>query len=267
MRVPGLVAALRGAGCVFAEDEAALLLEAADGPADLARLLAARVGGAPLEQVLGWAEFCGLRLRVAPGVFVPRRRTALLVERAVALAPAGGVLLDLCCGSGAVAAAVLERRPDLTVHASDLDPAAVACARTNVEPRGGRVHRGDLDAALPAGLAGRVDVLVCNAPYVPTGALALLPPEARLHEPRTAHDGGPDGLDVQRRVAALAPRWLRAGGLLVVEVGASQALPAVGLLARAGFVPRVRHDLARGATAVLAELRPDRSRRRAPRRE
>src|SRR5690606_12153321 len=130
-----------------------------------------------LEHVLGWAELCGLRFAVAPGVFVPRRRTELLVRRAAALARPGAVVVDLCCGSGAVGAAVAAAvaaaaaRP-VELHAADIDPVAVRCARRNLAavpgPGGrcldcrGNVHQGDLDAALPAALAGRVDVLVAN---------------------------------------------------------------------------------------------------------
>ena len=97
------------------------------------------------------------------------------------------------------------------------------------------MHGGDLYDALPGRLHGRVDVLVVNAPYVPTGALALLPPEARLHEPRTALDGGSDGLEVHRRVAASAPAWLAPGGSLLVEVGEDQAPALVEVVTRAGL--------------------------------
>ena len=206
-----VVARLRAAGCVFAEDEARLLLEAAVGPSSRS-LVARRAAGEPLEQVLGWAAFDGLRLVVEPGVFVPRRRTELLVRLADAAlaacrarAPSGRdglpVVVELCCGVGAVAAALLRRRPRLDVVAADLDPVAVRCARRNLGERA-TVVGGDLFAELPARLRGRVDVLVANAPYVPTAAIATMPPEARLHEPVLALDGGADGLDLHRRIAA-----------------------------------------------------------------
>lgn len=251
-----VVARLRAAGCVFAEDEAGLLCAAADSPADLDALVERRVDGTPLEQLLGWAEFRGLRIAVAPGVFVPRRRTGLLAARATALAPAGGVAVDLCCGSGAVAAALAAERPDLEVHAADLDPAAVACARRNVRPD--RVHAGDLFAALPPGLRGRVAVLAVNAPYVPSDEVALMPPEARDHEPRGALDGGPDGLDVQRRVAAGAPQWLTPGGHLLVETSRRQAGRTASLFAAAGLRPSVVRDDDLGATVVAGRRAPDR---------
>jgi release factor glutamine methyltransferase len=225
---------------VFAEEEAALLLAQAAGPGELDALLARRVAGEPLEHVLGWAEFHGLRIAVAPGVFVPRRRTEFLVNEALRLVGSGGaVVLDLCCGSGALGAAVAAARPGIELYAADVDPAAVRCARRNLEPFGGQVFGGDLFAPLPAELHGRVDVLMANVPYVPTGEIALMPPEAREHEARGALDGGGDGLDLLRRVAAHAPRWLAPGGALLVEVGERQAGAAVAALTAAGLVPRL----------------------------
>jgi release factor glutamine methyltransferase len=218
-----LVGALRAAGCVFAEEEAEVLTGSAGSAEELEAMLARRVAGVPLEHVVGWAEFRGLRIVVDENVFVPRRRTELLVEQGVALAPPDGVVVDLCCGSGAVATALAVELPGAEVHAADVDPAAVRCARRNLEPRGGHVHEGDLDAALPADLRGRVDVLLANAPYVPTAEVPLMPPEARDHEPLTALDGGVDGLDLHRRIAAIAPRWLRPGGLLLIETSRRQA--------------------------------------------
>lgn len=244
-----VVARLRAAGCVFAEDEARLLLAAAADPAGLDALVARRVAGEPLEHVLGWAEFCGLRIAVGPGVFVPRRRTGFLAEQAVALTPPGGVLVDLCCGTGAVGAVVAAAVPGARVHAVDVDPAAVALARRNLP--GGWVHEGDLDAPLPADLRGRVDVLVANAPYVPTAAIPLMPPEARLHEARVALDGGPDGTDVQRRVASAAPRWLAPGGHLLIETSDRQAPSTAAAVRSHGLATRVVADEERDATVVV----------------
>ncbi len=158
MAVPDSVAArLRAAGCVFAEDEARLLMSAARTPAELDAMVGQRTAGLPLEQVLGWAEFCGLRITVAPGVFVPRRRTEFLVRQAVALARPGAVIVDLCCGAGAIGAALAAAVEEAEVHAADIDPAAVRCARQNLP--GGRVYQGDLYAPLPAGLRGRIAIL------------------------------------------------------------------------------------------------------------
>ncbi len=258
---PAAVAgALRRAGCVFAEEEAALLLAAA-GDDDAARtsLVARRVAGEPLEQVLGWAELAGVRVVVAPGVFVPRQRSTLLVREASAAARASHratgrrvVVLDLCCGTGAVGAAVLAAADEAVgeLHAADVDPAAVACARTNLPT--GHVHEGDLWAALPEDLTGRFDVVVANAPYVPTAEIALMPPEARLHEARVALDGGDDGLDLHRRIAAGAPAWLAPGGVLVLETSRHQAEHSRRLVARTGLAARVVTDDDAAATAVVA---------------
>lgn len=241
---------LRAAGCVFAEDETRLLLDAAATDAELAVMVERRICGEPLEVVVGWAEFCGLRIAVDPGVFVPRRRTELLVAEAAALARPGSVVLDMCCGSGAVGVAVAAAVGEVELHAAELDPAAVRCARRNVG-EAGQVHEGDLYAALPATLRGRVDVLVANAPYVPTASVALMPPEARLHEPLVALDGGGDGLDVARRVVADAPGWLVAGGAVLVETSERQAPRLVDAVAGAGLVPRVATCDELGATVVV----------------
>ncbi|NUW38632.1 hypothetical protein [Nonomuraea rhodomycinica] len=360
-----ITAQLRAAGCVFAEDEAELLTSTARTPADLAAMVDRRVAGLPLEQVLGWAEFYGLRVTLDPGVFVPRRRSELLAAQAIDLArrtlatatgspaagagapargggrpaaasggPAAGlrvVVVDLCCGSGALGAAVATalstpateeraaiagpaevhtdgRRPaeaqvgdpylagtpatdahltetqanephpaetpvndpcrvgthsdnahpartrtgdprpvesrigdgsPVELHAVDLDPVAVRCARGNLAPVGGRVHQGDLYEPLPERLRGRVGVLLASPPYVPTGAIGLLPAEAREHEPLLALDGGADGLDIVRRVIAGAPLWLAPGGHLLVETSERQAADTAEAMARAGLTPRV----------------------------
>ncbi|WP_133913189.1 putative protein N(5)-glutamine methyltransferase [Streptomyces sp. NBC_00582] len=246
-----VVAALRGAGCVFAEDEAELIISTARTPAERAAMVARRVAGHPLELVVGWAEFRGLRITVEPGVFVPRRRTEFLVEQALAHAPHASVVVDLCCGSGAVGAALAAALGRVELHAADIDPVAVRCARANVAAHGGHAHRGDLFEALPGELRGRVDILAANVPYVPTDEVPLLPAEARDHEPRTALDGGGDGLDVLRRVAAEAPEWLAPGGILLVETSERQAPAAVEAFARAGLTARPAEDEERYAHVVV----------------
>lgn len=240
-----LTARLRAAGCVFAEDEAQLLLAAALAPAELEVMITRRVLGVPLEHLLGWAEFCGLRIHVAAAVFVPRRRTEFLVDQAAALirrstTPAAGapVVVDLCCGSGAVGAALLAIFSTIELYAADIDPVAVDCARRNIAGRG-RVLQGDLYEPLPIALRERVDIVVANTPYVPTEAIGMMPPEARLHENRIALDGGGDGLDVQRRVAAASSLWLAPGGHLLVESSARQAQHAAEVFARNGLLPRI----------------------------
>ncbi|MGM7423685.1 methyltransferase [Cellulosimicrobium sp. CpK407] len=335
-----LAARLRAAGCVFAEDEAALLAARADDDAHLDALVARRVAGEPLEHVLGYVDFHGLRVAVDPGVFVPRQRTALLVDEAVALGrqagrlvrlpdggtgggaggvtvgdadgglggvtfddPDGGaggsasgvavgdrdggtgggaggvtvgdsdgglgggpdgraaglavVVVDVCCGAGALGLATavgLGGAETVALHASDVDPAAVACAARNVAAVGGSAYEGDLFDPLPPGLRGRVDLLLANVPYVPTAEIPLLPREARDHEAHVALDGGGDGLDVLRRVAAEAPAWLAPGGHLLTESGERQATGAVDVLERAGLRARVVRDEEIGATIVVGTL-------------
>jgi release factor glutamine methyltransferase len=145
----------------------------------------------------------------------------------------------MCCGSGALGAALAVAGEGIELHAADIDPASVRCARRNLAAAGGHVYEGDLFEPLPATLLGRVDVLVANVPYVPTDEIERLPREARLYEARVALDGGGDGLDVLRRVAAAAPLWLAPGGHLLVETSEWQAPWAVEIFTRHGLVPRV----------------------------
>ncbi len=255
--VVDLTERLRAAGCVFAEEEAHLLLDAAADPAELAATVDRRTAGEPLEHVLGRLDFAGLSVGLGPGVFVPRRRSELLV--AAALDAAGGtaptVVVDLCCGCGAVGLAVaagLEDARDgavLELQAVDVDPVAVRWTRRNLArlaplrgTAGGiaaEVHQGDLYAALPPRLRGTVALLLAVPPYVPTSQLSLMPPEARLHEPVAALDGGPDGLDVARRIVAGAPQWLAQDGTVLVETSASQVDALVEAVEAVGLGPRV----------------------------
>src|SRR5215470_6174476 len=248
---PVVVTRLRAAGCVFAEDEARLLIAAARTPAELDAMVGQRAAGLPLEQVVGWAEFCGLRIIVAPGVFVPRRRTEFLVRQAEAVARPGSVIVDLCCGAGAIGAALAAAVEGAEVHAADIDPAAVRCARQNLP--GGRVYQGDLYAPLPAGLRGRVAILAANVPYVPSAEIGFLPPEARAHEPRTALDGGADGLDVLRRVVAGAAGWLAPGGHLLTETSEHQAPLAESVVTAGGLTARVARSPELDATVIIGQ--------------
>ncbi len=265
-----IAARLRAAGCVFAEDEARLIIDSAATPADLADMVERRVAGVPLEQVLGWAEFCGLRITIEPNVFVPRRRTEFLVQQGVGLvrgrmgAPgrAGGpaVIVDLCCGSGAVGAALAALlAPDVgrvVLHAADIDPVAVRCARRNLQEWAGQVYEGDLYEPLPQQISGQVDVLTANAPYVPSSAIGMMPPEARLHEPLIALDGGADGVDLHRRIAARAADWLAPGGYLLIETSERQAPQTVAAVAGGRLSPRVVSSAELSATVVIGK-KPD----------
>jgi len=254
---------LAAAGCVSAAAEARWLVEEATDPRALRAMVARRVAGEPLQYVVGWAPFGRLRLRVGHGVFVPRPETEGLADRAATHLRAaahlrihrgtGGlrgagppavvgfpgplrpIAVDLCTGSGAIACFLAAEVPGARVLATELDPAALAWARPNTDRYGVELLAGDLDAPLPAELAGRVDVLCANVPYVPSGAIPTLPRDVRDHEPRLALDGGPDGLDVLRRVAARAERWLAPGGVLLCEIGDDQGEAATALLAEAGL--------------------------------
>jgi release factor glutamine methyltransferase len=254
-----IVSLLRSAGCVFAEEEARLLLAETSSRTELWRNVRRRMEGVPLEHILGWAEFAGGRVLVEPGVFVPRRRTEVLVNEALTLLrddslAAPPVVVDLCCGSGAVGVALLRQVPRVELHAADIEPAAVRCARRNLEPLGGHVHSGDLFEALPPALHGRVRVLTVNAPYVPTGAIRTMPPEARLYESPGSLDGGPDGLDFHRRIAAEGVAWLAPGGHLVIETSQRQVTGTSALFAAAGFAVKTVHSEELDGTVVVGRL-------------
>jgi release factor glutamine methyltransferase len=255
-QVDSIISALRAAGCVYAEDEADALVSAARTPADLAAMVDRRVAGEPLEHVVGWTEFCGVRIAVDTGVFVPRRRTECLVRETVAVARPGALVVDLCCGSGAVGAALAGAVDGIELHAVDIDPVAVRCARRNVAGAGGHAYAGDLFEPLPARLRGRVDVLVANAPYVPSDAVELMPAEARVHEPRAALDGGRDGLDVLTRVIGAAPDWLAPDGHLLMESSERQAPPLAEIVSSGGLLPRVTRCDELNATVVIATRAP-----------
>ena len=253
MTEPPIVARLRAAGCVFAEDEARLLMATARSPEELDAMVERRAAGLPLEQVLGWAEFFGLRIAVDPGVFIPRRRTEFLVQQAVSLAQPGAIVVDLCCGAGAIGAALAATVDRAEVHAVDIDPAAVRCARRNVP---GHVYEGDLYQPLPGWLRGQVGIVAANVPYVPTDEIAFLPPEARVHEAQVALDGGPDGLDVLRRVASGATDWLAPGGHLLIETSERQAPLAAAAFQSSGLSPQIATSADLGATVLIGTLPP-----------
>ena len=187
-----------------------------DAAAELEPLVERRVAGEPLEQVLGWAEFAGLRILLEPGVFVPRRRTEFLAAEAASSRGRRGrdalpVVVDLCCGAGAIGAAVADaaaRRARRGRRRPRRRAGRATEPRTARRPR----RRGRPLRRAAGDLLGRIDVLAVNAPYVPTDEIAMMPPEARDHEARVALDGGGDGLDVHRRVAASARAWLAPGG-------------------------------------------------------
>jgi release factor glutamine methyltransferase len=250
---------LAAAGCVSARAEADWLLEEAADEAALRAMVARRVAGEPLQYVIGWAPFGPLRLAVGPGVFVPRPETEGLADRAAArlrAAPAPAVAVDVCTGSGAIACFLAAQVPGARVLATELDPGALAWAEPNARRYGVELLAGDLDAPLPAELAGRVDVLCANVPYVPSGAIATLPTDVRDHEPRLALDGGPDGLDVLRRLVTRVGHWLAPGGGLLCEIGDDQAEAAAALLTGAGLAEVAVHPDLAGRDRILEGTRP-----------
>lgn len=229
-----LAGRLRGAGCVFAEQEAAEVLRVR-GPGRHDDVVRARAAGVPLEQALGVALFAGVEVAVAPGVFVPRARAAVLVDAAVRVAPDARVLVDLGCGCGALAAALTRRLPLAAAHACDVDPDAVRNAGVNGAAFGFTAHAGDWWRALPRDLAGGVDLAVAYLPHVPGAAVAHIPRDFRNHEPLITVHGGPDGLDPLRAVLADAATWLAPHGVFVTLLADEQLGAAVDLAAALGL--------------------------------
>lgn len=248
---------LRWAGCVYADDEARLIIETAAGDqAAMNRLLTRRCSGEPLELVVGFADFAGVRVGVVPGVFLPRVRSEGLVDIAAELL--GGedrssrIVVDLGCGTGALLMAVLAR-VDCTAYAVDSDPVAVRVAAANLAGSGVTVLLGDLLDPLPGSIRGRVKVVLANLPYVPTDRMGTLPREARLYEPASVLDGGVDGLLPLGRALATAGDWLSADGTYLCELDAGQLAAAEAVAAQHGFVLDAQRDA--GTSWALVRLR------------
>lgn len=235
-------------GSVFPAEELTALAAAAHTVTELDQLVRRRCAGERIEYLVGATDFCGVRVRLRPGVFVPRPRTALLVDLAQERLVSRAALLDYACGSGAIALALAARVPGLRVTAVDADPVAVACARENL--RETRSAATVLEARSPQALTGPFDLITANLPYVPSAQLALLPSDVRAHEPRLALDGGPDGLDPLRRFAGPLASLLRPGGWLLTEVSRDQAATAERLLRTHGAVGTWHRD---DATVVSAQ--------------
>jgi release factor glutamine methyltransferase len=212
-------------------------------------LLDRRASREPLQYLLGWEDFHGVRLTVTPDVLVPRPETEGLVEWAIEVlgSLADPVAADLGTGSGAIACAVAHALPRAEVLAVEASAGALAVASRNVRQLGlsSRVHllAGDLFAPLGS-IAASLDLVVANPPYLPSAVLPSLPPEVSRHEPRAALDGGPDGLTIIRRIISGAPPVLKPGGWLLMEIGDEQAGPVASLMAAEGFARiRARRDL------------------------
>ncbi len=227
-----LAARLARAGCVAADEEAAELADRAGGDhAALAALAARRLAGEPLAWITGRIDFGRLAVHVHPGVYVPRWQSTELARRAADRLPDEGRAVDLCTGTGAVAATMRAARPRAHIVATDTDARAVACARAN----GVEASLGDLFETVPGSFRGATDVVVAVVPYVPSPALHLLPRDTLGFEDAAHYDGGPDGTEVLARVVQAAPGFLRRGGLLLLELGGDQAELLGPLLAAAGY--------------------------------
>lgn len=250
--VAAIAARLRAAGCVFAEDEARLMISEAADNAALASMIERRGAGEPLQQILGWAMFAGQRVKLAPGVFTPRRRTEFLFVQAAKYTERSDVVLDMCCGAAPISMALSAVKRNVELHCTDIDPVAIACAEENLEGTGAMFYVGDLFEPLPVVLRGRINVLVANAPYVPTGAIDSMPAEARKHEARATLDGGEDGLDIIRKIVEEAPGWIKRNGCLMFEISESQAEEALEICRAHDLKPELVTDEDFEANVVVA---------------
>jgi release factor glutamine methyltransferase len=221
------------------------------------RALRRRMAREPLQRIVGSQAFRDVVVKVNGDVLVPRPETELLAGWALELLPRpprAPSVIDVGTGSGCIACALASERNDLRVIALDVSPAAVAVARDNVAALGlgsrVSVHVSDLFAGIAA---ERADVIVSNPPYLPTAVIPSLAPEVRCHDPRLALDGGPEGLDVVRRLVAAAPRWLAPAGRLVLETaGGSQARAVMALMRAHGFVDVVSSEDLAGIERFVA---------------
>ena len=225
---------LAQAGFVAALEEAGLLVDAAAGDGyALERLVARRLTGEPLAWIVGHTTFCGNRIAIHRGVYVPRWNSEQLARRAVERLSPQGIAIDLCTGAGAIARTLALARPEARVVATELCPDAAGCARAN----GVEVYEGDLFEPLPRTLESRANVVVAVVPYVPTPDLATLQRDTFAFETTLPYDGGPDGTDVLGRAIAGAPEFLRPGGALLLELGGDQPDLLSAALADHGFAP------------------------------
>lgn len=246
-----LVLRLRAAGCVFAEDEAVILSEAANDAASLERLVAARIAGAPLEPLVGWVDFDGLQLRVAPGVFVPRQRTITLARAAARTLSdrPGARFLEAFAGVAPVSAWLRRQDPRLDILVAERSETALSYARENVA-QPADFFGGSVLAGIPSETRGNIGVIAAVPPYVPNADAGLLPREAREYEPREALFGGADGLDLARALMEEARDVLAPRGALCLELAETQ-LPAAEETARGLGYAEAEASVAADGTGTL----------------
>lgn len=196
-----------------------------------------RISGEPLQYLTGIAGFRRLDIAVGPGVFVPRPETEVLVDHVLGRLPEGGTLVDLGTGSGAIALAIADERPDARVVATEASADALRWAAVNKERLSSRVEllEGDLFAPLPADLQGNIDVVVSNPPYIADDERTALPSDVLDHEPHIALFSGTDGTSIIERIVEDAPTWLRRGGWLLIEISPHLQTVVPRLLRSAGF--------------------------------
>lgn len=261
-----VVAVLRSGGCADPAEECQLIIEhvcevspgcsLVEAQCTALALAERRIAGDRLEYLLGWTWFAGVRIEVDYGVFIPRWQTETLATLAAATALSLGspTVLDLFCGTAAIACVVADRVPTATVLAGERDPRAVACARRNAVRFGIDVYESDVDAGIPVRYRGEVDVLTANVPYVPAPEMHRFAREWALEPPSTRH-GGDDGLAWTRIAATRAASWLREGGWFFTEIGVDQEQDARRALEEAGFSDvRVCDDPDGDPCAVMGQL-------------
>jgi release factor glutamine methyltransferase len=225
----------------------------------IAALAQRRLAREPVSRILGWKEFWSLKLRIDAATLVPRPETETVVEAALAAVEARGSraqtlrIADLGTGSGAILLALLSELPNASGVGTDVSAAALRVARGNAR-RLGLTHAHFVACDMTTALRGPLDLIVCNPPYIASGEIAALAPEVCEFDPRRALDGGPDGLDYYRAIAASAPALLSPHGVLVVELGAGQAEPVAALFAAAGLASSPpRTDLTDVPRALVAQ--------------
>jgi release factor glutamine methyltransferase len=224
-------------------------------------LAARRMKREPVSRILGRKEFWSLMLDVTPDVLVPRPDTETLIEAALDYVVRGGLrleplrILDIGTGTGALMLALLQELPNARGVATDVSVAALHVARGNAERLKLASRCSFVACNLADGVQGRFDLIVSNPPYIARGAIALLDPEVRDFDPRLALDGGADGLDAYRAIAASVPPLLAPGGRLIMELGVGQAPPVTALFEAAKFIVlSIRNDLGGIARALIAKI-------------